>query len=649
MKKKSIFHTTVLITISIFLFIGITVTVFMGYTLYSHLMSEYRSKGIAIAESIASSSASTILNTDSASMQATVLQFKQISGVAYVAVRDSNRHVFVHTFVPEIPHHFDAIHSKIINQVFSRQVVVQQVKLDYVGSVLDITAPILGGQLGFIHVGMDVSQIHRAIWKMIGKTFLIVFAILLASLALMRLFMKRVTSPLIQLTEYAKVLPDHNFMAPENLENQLKTIIDVSHLELSTLATAFLNLNQSLQTYVHSLKETTAAKERIESELAVARHIQLNMLPKPLGMESEQKDFHVYAYMNSAKEVGGDFYDFFVNEEKNVVFSVVGDVSGKGVPAALTMSICMSLIRSAAAQSLSPSDILASVNKQLCENNDSSQFVTVFLGMLNLKTGDMEYCLAGHLPPLITSLKSELQELPLTGGMALGLDPDFVYLSNTIQLNPDDQIVAFTDGVTEAENEVQNQYGEDSLKRLVSKMDQDPQHLCESIVSDVTQFANGTAQSDDLTLLIMKWTPQQDYTIGKQLKVHFINDLSELEKLQRVVEMYTEANELSTKVCLNVNLILEELLTNVILYGYQDHEQHLIYVTFTLNESGLNLEIEDDGIEFNPLERPEVDTTQLLEERSIGGLGIHFVRSLTRDIRYERRDALNFLIMDMDI
>jgi sigma-B regulation protein RsbU (phosphoserine phosphatase) len=644
MMKKSLFHKTIGLTVAVFLLVGVLVSLAAGYTLYSRLMKEYESKGIAIAESIASSSAFTLLNTDSASVQGTISQFKQISGVAYVAVRDADHQILVHTFVPEIPPEFDRIHHAIVSIPFSHKIIVQSVKLSYVGPVLDITAPILGGQLGFIHVGMDVSQIHLAILKTIAQILGVIVVVLIGCLGLMRVFMKKITDPLLQLTRYADALRDHEFIAPDVLKAQLDGILESSKDEIGTLAGAFQSLDTSLQTYITSLRETTAVKERIESELAVARHIQLNMLPKPLDASVKKNHFDVCAYMNSAKEVGGDFYDFFVNDEQGLVFVAVGDVSGKGVPASLTMSICMSLIRAAAVQSTSPSAILTAVNKQLCDNNETSQFVTVFLGVLHVKTGHLDYCLAGHMPPLIKSQTGTIRELPLTNGMALGLDDTFFYQSERVQLEAEDQMVAFTDGVSEAENEAFDQYGVDALRNFLAKQTMEPKSLCEAIVADITSFAGSTPQSDDLTLLVLKWQPKDtSIMIEKTLKVHFINDISELQKLQSVVEMFGETHGLSTKMVLNTNLVLEELLTNVIFYGYNDHVQHLIYVTFQLENNKLMLTIEDDGIPFNPLESPEVDTSQVLDERNIGGLGIHFVKSLASDFEYKRTDTANIL------
>ena len=637
--KLSLFAKTFLAICAIFILIAVSISLFFGWTLYRALMSEYQSKGTAIAKSIADSSVTLILTQDSATIQQVIDQFKTISGVAYVSVRNGKNEMIAHTFVPEIPQKLHDAHRSTISSSLTDKITTQALTLPYLGHVLDITAPILSGQVGFVHVGMSTEGIVHSIWVTFFKIQGILVILFLLSLAGMYVFIRKISKPLQRLSHYTESLARYDFVAPDSLQKEVEGIALTSSDEVGSLASAFSTLNSELSTYIHTLKETTAAKEKIESELAIARDIQTNMLPKLLAI---QGPFSIYGVMHSAKEVGGDFYDFF--EKDGLLFISMGDVSGKGVPAALTMAICVSLIRAAAVHTHSPEDILTTVNRQLCQNNDSAIFVTVFLATFNVVTGQLQYCLAGHPAPYLVS-DTLVRKLPLTNGMALGIDENFYFQSQSLTLAMNDHLFAYTDGVIEAENGVQNLYGSPRLERCISHHARmSPQEFCEALIGDIHAFTEPAPQSDDITVLDLHWKPHHlTQTIGALFKVHFVNDISELHKLQQVVELYGAANALSTKTVLNLNLILEELLSNIIFHGYQDHEQHLIYVTFEASDLGVAFTIEDDAIAFNPLDREEIDTEQLLEDRPVGGLGIHFIKALARDLIYERVGERNVL------
>ncbi len=244
----------------------------------------------------------------------------------------------------------------------------------------------------------------------------------------------------------------------------------------------------------------------IQQDLSVAREIQQGILPKTFPPFPGRKDFDIYASMNAAKEVGGDFYDFFMIDNNRLGF-VIGDVSGKGIPAAIFMAVSRTLIRANGLQGAAPGQCLFAVNNLLCNESVSCMFVTVFYGIMNMKTGELEYANAGHNPPYI--MKNEgnsIEKLESTGDTILGCFEGYKYSSKKIQLNPNEGILLYTDGITEAFNREQVAYSEERLEALIASLHQlSAQGIINTIVADVTAFAQDEPQSDDITMLMLKY------------------------------------------------------------------------------------------------------------------------------------------------
>jgi sigma-B regulation protein RsbU (phosphoserine phosphatase) len=244
----------------------------------------------------------------------------------------------------------------------------------------------------------------------------------------------------------------------------------------------------------------------IQQDLSVARDIQQGILPKTFPPFPGRTDFEIFASMTAAKEVGGDFYDFFMIDNDRLGF-VIGDVSGKGIPAAIFMAVSRTLIRATGLNGASPGDCLQYVNNLLCNESVSCMFVTVFYGIMNMKTGELEYANAGHNPPYILRDGSKtVEELASTGDIILGCFEGHEFTSIKIQLNPNDGILLFTDGVTEAFNHNDEIYGEERLVNLLTTLQSlTTSNIVNSIVDDVNLFSQGVAQSDDITLLSLKY------------------------------------------------------------------------------------------------------------------------------------------------
>lgn len=275
--------------------------------------------------------------------------------------------------------------------------------------------------------------------------------------------------------------------------------------EVADLADSFRFMKTSLKQYIADLKETTAAKERIESELKIAHDIQMSIIPKIFPPFPDRNEFDLYARIEPAREVGGDLYDFFFLDDTHLCFAI-GDVSGKGVPASLFMAITRTLIKAKAAQGLEPGTLLTRVNEDLCIDNDASMFVTLFLGILDVRTGEILYSNAGHNPPLLKRKAGALEKIQGTGGTALGAMEDLVFKSRSVVLSPGDVIFLYTDGVTEAFDAGGALFSDQRLiKDLSTVADGSVKDITESIMAAVKEFAKGAAQSDDITMLVIRF------------------------------------------------------------------------------------------------------------------------------------------------
>ena len=243
----------------------------------------------------------------------------------------------------------------------------------------------------------------------------------------------------------------------------------------------------------------------IRHDLNVAREIQMGILPKDFPPFPNRHDFDIFASMTAAKEVGGDFYDFFMINNDTLGF-VIGDVSGKGIPAAIFMAVSRTLIRATGLKGMAAGECMHYVNNLLCNESVASMFVTVFYGILNTKTGVLEYANAGHNPPYLLRNDQTIEKLESSGDIVLGCFEEMQFQTRKATLNPNDGILLYTDGVTEAFNTKEEEYGDAKLEKLlVSLQPLTVENIVNGIVEDVNDFAKGEEQSDDITLLALKY------------------------------------------------------------------------------------------------------------------------------------------------
>ena len=300
---------------------------------------------------------------------------------------------------------------------------------------------------------------------------------------------RRTTKPLAFLSDSAQEVAKGNFDAslPTFKHND----------EIAQLNDSFGVMQQSLKQYMEDLKESTTAKASIERELAIAHNIQMSMLPKTFPAFPNRKDIELYAALVPAKAVGGDLYDFFIRDEK--LFFCIGDVSGKGVPASLVMAVSRTLFRNISAHTAEPDHIVETMNKNICEGNENCMFVTLFVGVLDLQTGHLSYCNAGHDAPYI-----EGKLLPCDSNLPIGVTETCQYSKQETDLVSGTTIFLYTDGLTEAENANRELFGQQRITDIVTAFKGSPQELIETMTAAVHQFVGDYEQSDDLTMLAFK-------------------------------------------------------------------------------------------------------------------------------------------------
>jgi sigma-B regulation protein RsbU (phosphoserine phosphatase) len=275
--------------------------------------------------------------------------------------------------------------------------------------------------------------------------------------------------------------------------------------EVGKLARSFKYMKNALKKYIRELTETTAAKERMESELKVAHDIQMGIVPKVFPPFPGRTEFDIYATLAPAKEVGGDLYDYFFIDDDHLCF-IIGDVAGKGVPAALFMAMAITLLKATAKTSGVPAEILTRINKELSRGNDSCMFVTIFCAVLNIKTGELRYANAGHNPPLIVPEGGSPGFLGGDSGPVVGVDEGAKYSTNKIDLKAGDTVCMYTDGVTEAFSEDGGMFSEEGLERVVAASSGEPvEGVVAGILNAVKQHAVGVPQFDDITIMVLRY------------------------------------------------------------------------------------------------------------------------------------------------
>jgi len=491
---------------------------------------------------------------------------------------------------------------------------------------------------------IDEAEAFKYVHYLKKSVIILLLVLIIGILIISILFSRTLTRPLKTLSRYTQELSSRDFTSSDSC-SFLDDLLTVARRgdEVGELAQAFQRMETELENSIENLKKTTSTKERMESELNIGREIQMSMIPLIFPPFPDRKEIVIYGTMEPAREVGGDFYDFFFIDEDWFCFCI-GDVSGKGVPAALFMAVTKTLIKSRAADDYSPASIITHINDELSRHNEAFMFVTIFIGILNTKTGKFLYTNAGHNPPYIKRKDGSIEQIDQLHGPVAGAISGLTYKEDKTSLSKKDILLLYTDGITEARNREKEFFSDKRLAEVLSSFeDISAEDIVNSTVSEVKRFEDGADQADDITALAIQFLGIPEGTLPMILKMTIKNHLSEIGQVKKRFNTFSEQYGISTPIRRKMNMVFDEMLNNIISYAYHDEDEHDIEIKVELSENRLTVSIADDGIPFNPIGVEAPDTELSLEERKIGGLGIHLVRNLMDKVSYQRRIDKNIV------
>ena len=419
-------------------------------------------------------------------------------------------------------------------------------------------------------------------------------------------------------------------------EGDLNVTVDVrSNMEFSSLSD---DINSTVSTLKRYIADAAA---RIDKELEYAKQIQLSALPTDFP---EGGEYSIYAQMIAAKEVGGDFYDFYKLSDTTVAF-LAADVSGKGIPAAMFMMTAKTIIKDLAERGLAVNEIFTKANEKLCENNESGMFVTAWMGIIDLTTGKVQFANAGHNPPILKRADGSFEYLKTRAGFVLAGMEGVCYRVGEITLAPDDRLFLYTDGVPEATNTENKLYGEDRLLAFMNKnSDVEATRLLPALKADIDEFVGEAPQFDDITMLMFDYKPKKG---GEPMTNKTFPARTEaLTDVLGFVEETLEGLECSMKLQTAICVAIEEVFVNVAHYAYPEGEGDMtLGIGFDGDSREVTFRVSDKGVPFDPLKKPDPDTTLAAEEREVGGLGIFIVKKTMDSVSYSYENGENILTM----
>ncbi|MEE1058838.1 MAG: SpoIIE family protein phosphatase [Treponema sp.] len=418
-------------------------------------------------------------------------------------------------------------------------------------------------------------------------------------------------------------------------DGNLNVTVDVRDNE--EFASLSDDINSTVTTLKHYIDEAAA---RFDKDLEIAKQIQQSALPSVFPPYPNRKDFSIYASMNAAKEVGGDFYDFYLVDENHLAF-VVADVSGKGIPGAMFMMTSKTLIKSFAESGLPVHEVLTNVNTQLCQNNEAGMFVTAWMGILDLQTGLIKFANAGHNPPLVKHKDGSYEFLKGKVNFVLAGMDMVKYKEQELQLQPGDEIYLYTDGVTEAHNSNNELFGENRLlESLNSTKGMSVEDICKKVKEDVDAFVCDAEQFDDITMLCVQLNEIDSYN-----GITVVPSMETVPQVAEFMEAEMEKFEISPKISMKMLIAIDEIYSNIVRYSGATEA----IVSIKKSDNTLKLQFKDNGKPYNPLDSKEPDITASAEDRSIGGLGIFMVKKMLDKVEYKYVDNYNILTLTKNL
>lgn len=463
---------------------------------------------------------------------------------------------------------------------------------------------------------------------------------ILASLLTIFLIRRQFVKPVKKISEEAERFATENRISNEST---LKNISKIS--EISVLASSIEKMELDTVRYIENITSIAADKERMGTELSIASKIQEDSIPSIFPAYPDRKEFDIFASMTPAKEVGGDFYDFFLIDDDHLAL-VMADVSGKGVPAALFMMVTKILVSEIAKTGTPTNEVLSTVNNRICAHNKAGMFVTVWLGILEISTGILRASNAGHEYPAIKRADGKFELFKDKHGFVVGGMDGIKYKEYEVQLSKGDTIFLYTDGVTEATNAKNELFGNDRLVNALNiKDDCTAIELLTCIKSEIDKFVGDAPQFDDITMMAVKYFGEDKM---KELTIN-----ATVENIEKVTEFVNEQLELCgcpVKAQMQIDVAIDELFSNIAHYAYDpDVGPATVRVETRENPLSVIITFIDNGKPYDPLKKIDPDITLSAEERDIGGLGIFLVKKTMDDVSYEYRNGQNILTIKKNI
>ena len=416
--------------------------------------------------------------------------------------------------------------------------------------------------------------------------------------------------------------------------------------EVENLGLIMADMEQDMAEIEADLTSVTAEKERIGTELSLATRIQAAMLPHIFPPFPERKEVDIFASMDPAKEVGGDFYDFFLIDEDHLGL-VIADVSGKGIPAALFMMVSKIILQSCAMLGVSPGEILTKTNEAICSNNQEEMFVTAWVGILDLNTGELVAANAGHEYPILKTPEGDFAVLRDKHGFVIGGMEGMKYKEYRLQMDPGAKLFLYTDGLPEATNECSEMFGLDRvLSALNQAADEPPRKILETMNKAVALFVGDAEPFDDLTMLCLHYIGKKPEGDCRMKELTLEARVENIDAVTDFINEQLDALDCPVKARTQIDVAVDEIFANIASYAYapgtgdavvrfeEEKEPRSAVITFL-----------DGGTPFNPLENQEPDVSLSAEEREVGGLGVFLVKKTMDDVSYEYKDGKNVLRM----
>ena len=491
-----------------------------------------------------------------------------------------------------------------------------------------------GQAIAEVQYSLDMADVRAHLNSVLFNMLIISLVItVLAMLCYVFFVRKVVTLPIGRLAKFTKEVTEADGFADQRADVRTGD-------EIESLNDSFNYMLDELGNYIDNLSKVTAEKERIGTELSLATRIQADMLPNIFPAFPEREDFDIFASMTPAKEVGGDFYDFFLLDESHLGL-VMADVSGKGVPAALFMMIAKILTQNIAMTGRNPAAVLEKVNEQICANNREEMFVTVWLGILDLDTGRLTATNAGHEYPVLKRPNGEFEIVKDKHGFVIGGMEGVRYREYSMQMEPGSSLFLYTDGVPEATNADNELFGmERTVKALNVDPNRRPKELLQGVAEAVREFVGDAPQFDDLTMLSISYYGKRE---GPEV-LTFDAVIDNIPVVTDFINERLEALDCPMKAQIQIDVAIDEIFANISNYAYPNGTGSAT-VKFEATEDPKSVKITfiDSGIPFNPMEMEDPDTTLDAEHRQIGGLGIFMVKKSMDDVSYHYEDGHNIL------